>query len=145
MDQETTTPAEVAETVAKDAAAAAEAAVESVEKTTEDAAAAVKEASADAKTSVEEKAEDIQTSLDEAAKSAEKTFDALAPSAAESGEISSSVGMSKDEKLDVLHKLSVNTVYLMGSSFIVGVLFTVFVLLVLDFMRRNAEDDARSK
>ncbi len=30
-----------------------------------------------------------------------------------------------------------NIVYLMGLSFIVGSLFTIFVLVVLDFMRRD--------
>jgi hypothetical protein len=30
-----------------------------------------------------------------------------------------------------------NIVYLMGLSFIIGSLFTIFILLVLDFMRRN--------
>ena len=38
--------------------------------------------------------------------------------------------------------LASNTVYLMGMTFILGVLFTVFILLALDFMRRNAEDNA---
>ncbi len=37
----------------------------------------------------------------------------------------------------------VNTIYLMGTSFILGVLFTVFVLLILDFVRRNAEEDKK--
>ncbi len=30
-----------------------------------------------------------------------------------------------------------NTIYLMGASFILGSLFTLFLLLVLDFVRRN--------
>ncbi len=85
--------------------------------------------------------QDIQASVDKAAKNAEKTFDALAPSAAESEHLVA----TSQKKIDVLHKLSVNSVYLMGSSFIVGVLFTVFVLLVLDFMRRNAEENVRDK
>lgn len=33
--------------------------------------------------------------------------------------------------------LGENIVYLMGLSFIVGSLFTIFVLVVLDFMRRD--------
>ena len=33
--------------------------------------------------------------------------------------------------------LSENIVYLMGLSFIIGSLFTIFILIVLDFMRRN--------
>ena len=32
---------------------------------------------------------------------------------------------------------SENIVYLMGLSFIVGSLFTIFVLVILDFMRRD--------
>lgn len=72
--------------------------------------------------------------MDKADESTQKTFDALSPSAAESGHTTAMT----QKKLDILHKLSVNTVYLMGTSFIVGVLFTVFVLLVLDFMRRNS-------
>ncbi len=30
-----------------------------------------------------------------------------------------------------------NTIYLMGASFVLGSLFTLFLLLVLDFVRRN--------
>lgn len=89
----------------------------------------------------QEETQAIQSSMDKAAEGTEKTFDALSPSAAESGQTSAMT----QKKLDVLHKLSVNTVYLMGSSFIVGVLFTVFVLLVLDFMRRNADNTERSE
>jgi hypothetical protein len=43
----------------------------------------------------------------------------------------------KMQTLGILHDLSQNVIYLMGLSFILGSLFTVFVLLVLDFMRRN--------
>lgn len=32
-----------------------------------------------------------------------------------------------------------NAVYLMGFSFILGCLFTVLMLMLLDFMRRNVE------
>ena len=32
-----------------------------------------------------------------------------------------------------------NIIYLMGLSFIVGSLFTIFILILLDFMRRNAD------
>lgn len=32
---------------------------------------------------------------------------------------------------------SENIVYLMGLSFMVGSLFTIFILILLDFMRRN--------
>ncbi|MES2984177.1 MAG: hypothetical protein V4735_03215 [Pseudomonadota bacterium] len=34
---------------------------------------------------------------------------------------------------------SENIIYLMGLSFILGSLFTIFVLIVLDFMRRNKQ------
>ncbi len=34
-----------------------------------------------------------------------------------------------------------NTIYLMGASFILGSLFTLFLLLVLDFVRRNKMQD----
>jgi hypothetical protein len=40
-----------------------------------------------------------------------------------------------------------NIVYLMGLSFIIGCLFTVLMLIVLDFMRRNTmkrSDDRRA-
>jgi hypothetical protein len=33
--------------------------------------------------------------------------------------------------------LSQNVIYLMGISFVLGSLFTVLILLLLDFMRRN--------
>lgn len=33
--------------------------------------------------------------------------------------------------------LTQNTIYLMGASFVLGSLFTLFLLLVLDFVRRN--------
>jgi hypothetical protein len=35
------------------------------------------------------------------------------------------------------HGIAENVVYLMGLSFIVGSLFTIFVLVVLDFMKRD--------
>ncbi len=40
-------------------------------------------------------------------------------------------------KLAVLSDLSENVVYLMGTSFILGSLFTIFILLLLDFMQRD--------
>ena len=49
----------------------------------------------------------------------------------------------KLEKLTFLKDLSQDAIYLMGLSFILGVLFTVFVLLVLDFMRRNNDPAIR--
>jgi hypothetical protein len=33
--------------------------------------------------------------------------------------------------------LSQNVIYLMGFSFVLGSLFTILVLIMLDFMRRN--------
>lgn len=89
---------------------------------------AAQTAASEAAGQAKDAAEHIQSSMDAASDGAAQTFDALAPAAAETS-------ISKPE---VLHNLSVNTVYLMGSSFILGVLFTVFILLVLDFMRRNA-------
>ena len=47
----------------------------------------------------------------------------------------------KIEQLETLSELMNNTVYMMGFSFILGVVFTIFILMVLDFMRRNKQDD----
>lgn len=70
------------------------------------------------------------------------TEDAPADDAAMDSDASEGSYSTHDiEVLDTLKDLGVNTVYLMGTSFILGVLFTVFVLLVLDFIRRNAEED----
>lgn len=41
--------------------------------------------------------------------------------------------------MNVLQELTVNTIYFMGCSFILGSLFTLLLLLLLDFMRLNAE------
>ena len=41
------------------------------------------------------------------------------------------------DKAAILSQLSQDVIYLMGLSFILGSLFTIFVLLVLDFMRRD--------
>ena len=38
------------------------------------------------------------------------------------------------------HHLGENVIYLMGLSFVLGSLFTILVLILLDFMRRNARD-----
>lgn len=35
-----------------------------------------------------------------------------------------------------------SSIYIMGSSFVIGSLFTILVLLLLDFMRRNSNKDA---
>ena len=44
-----------------------------------------------------------------------------------------------EKTAEVAHvaQLSQDVVYLMGLSFVLGSLFTIFVLLVLDFMRRD--------
>lgn len=44
--------------------------------------------------------------------------------------------MSPDKAQAVL-EFTQNTVYLMGASFVLGSLFTLFLLLILDFVRRN--------
>lgn len=47
------------------------------------------------------------------------------------------------DKLLVLQDVGTNIIYLMGLSFILGSLFTIFILLVLDFMRaRSAKKNA---
>ena len=40
--------------------------------------------------------------------------------------------------LESLLYLSENTIYLMGLSFVLGSLFTILILILLDFMRRNS-------
>ena len=44
------------------------------------------------------------------------------------------------EKVRVLAEITQQTIYLMGASFVLGSLFTLFLLLVLDFIRRNKTD-----
>lgn len=39
--------------------------------------------------------------------------------------------------IDTLQNLGENVVYLMGFSFILGCLFTILILIMLDVMRRN--------
>jgi hypothetical protein len=41
------------------------------------------------------------------------------------------------EKSQALLEISQNVIYLMGASFVLGSLFTLFLLLILDFVRRN--------
>lgn len=41
-----------------------------------------------------------------------------------------------------LADFSQEMIYIMGFSFILGSLFTIFILLVLDFMRRNNKPGA---
>lgn len=45
--------------------------------------------------------------------------------------------MDNGENANALIDITQNTVYLMGASFVLGSLFTLFLLLVLDFVRRN--------
>ncbi|MEJ0010862.1 MAG: hypothetical protein WDN72_10585 [Alphaproteobacteria bacterium] len=40
-----------------------------------------------------------------------------------------------------LQTLSENVIYLMGLSFILGSLFTILILLLLDFMKRNRPEE----
>jgi len=44
------------------------------------------------------------------------------------------------EHVQVLADLSEHTIYLMGGSFILGSLFTLFLLLMLDFVRAMQAD-----
>ena len=41
------------------------------------------------------------------------------------------------EQSQTLLDITQSTIYLMGASFVLGSLFTLFLLLVLDFVRRN--------
>jgi ABC-type methionine transport system permease subunit len=41
------------------------------------------------------------------------------------------------ESAQLLMDITQNTIYLMGASFVLGSLFTLLLLLVLDFVRRN--------
>ena len=45
-----------------------------------------------------------------------------------------------NENTQALIDITQNTIYLMGASFVLGSLFTLFLLLVLDFVRRNKID-----
>lgn len=45
------------------------------------------------------------------------------------------------QALNLVHDVMNGSIYLMGFSFILGVVFTIFILLILDFMRRNKQDD----
>lgn len=44
------------------------------------------------------------------------------------------------ETAQTLMDVTQNTIYLMGASFVLGSLFTLFLLLILDFVRRNKSD-----
>lgn len=46
------------------------------------------------------------------------------------------------EKLQSAADITQSTIYLMGASFVLGSLFTLFLLLVLDFVRRNKSEQS---
>lgn len=46
------------------------------------------------------------------------------------------------DKVQMLSELSQQTIYLMGASFVLGSMFTLFVLLVLDWVRREHNEKA---
>lgn len=41
------------------------------------------------------------------------------------------------EKVQILSDISQQTIYLMGTSFVLGSMMTLFVLLILDWVRRD--------
>lgn len=43
-----------------------------------------------------------------------------------------------ENALKALEQISTSTIYLMGGSFMLGCFFTLFILLVLDFIRRKS-------
>lgn len=45
--------------------------------------------------------------------------------------------MAAAEHTQAMVDFTQNTIYLMGASFVLGSLFTLFLLLILDFVRRN--------
>lgn len=53
------------------------------------------------------------------------------------------VADAPNENMAVLYQLGENVVYLMGFSFILGSLFTILILVMLDFMRRRQQPTAR--
>lgn len=92
-------------------------------------------------------ATDAATGIPSAAMEEAATIDApdVEVSAGEALPVDSAVAadaalQSKVQSLQLLEGLGQDAIYLMGLSFILGSLFTVFVLLVLDFMRRNNND-----
>lgn len=73
----------------------------------------------------------------------QEATDAVSPDAISDPEPLFSVAQSatqaaSSQTMSIVTDVGVKTIYLMGFSFILGCLFTVFILLVLDFMRRNA-------
>ena len=43
------------------------------------------------------------------------------------------------EKAQAFMDITQSTIYLMGASFVLGSLFTILLLLILDFVRRNKQ------
>ena len=56
---------------------------------------------------------------------------------------SSTAVETKANILTTFINVSENTIYLMGFSFILGSLFTILVLILLDFMRRNSDNASK--
>jgi hypothetical protein len=50
---------------------------------------------------------------------------------------------NQQQVMHTLQDLGANVIYLMGFSFILGSLFTILILIMLDFLRRN--DVAKAK
>ena len=46
--------------------------------------------------------------------------------------------------LSTFQEITTSTIYLMGGSFVLGSLFTLLLLILLDFMRRNDDPEAKS-
>ena len=44
------------------------------------------------------------------------------------------------EMVGKMMELTTSSIYLMGASFVLGSLFTLFLLLILDFVRRGKND-----
>lgn len=44
-------------------------------------------------------------------------------------------------KIQLISEISQQTIYLMGASFVLGSMFTLFILLVLDWVRRGSENE----
>lgn len=53
--------------------------------------------------------------------------------------------MEEEKMIEMLAANAEASVYLMGFSFILGSLFTILILLALDFMRRNKNPDGSPK
>ncbi len=45
------------------------------------------------------------------------------------------------ENIQLISDISQQTVYLMGASFVLGSMFTLFMLLVLDWVRRGSDNE----